>query len=289
MESLSVNQSRWRPTLGVVAISFNEERDLPGFLDNLLPWVDEIVIVDDGSSDETASIARAAGGRVLFVQLPRQDGEYFSHQRNKGIEVASSDWLLHMDIDERVPPDLAHEIMNAIVVDGFDAFRFRRLNYFLHRPMFGGGWQDWNQIHLARRLSLRFSGGYHEQPEVDSPADRIGQLLRPIWHLNDQDYSERMMKSIVYCEEAADGIRKTGRAVRWYDFLTAPATTFARNFIWKHGYRDGTVGLLAALHSASSAFRSRALVWDDQNRVERSTIEDELKDLWKDFLGRIRE
>src|SRR2546428_14092308 len=96
-----------RPTLGVVAISHNEETDMPGFLEHLLPWVDEIVIVDDGSTDETIQIARAAGPKVKIISSPRQPGEYYSHQRNKGIDAATSDWLLHMDIVERVTPELA--------------------------------------------------------------------------------------------------------------------------------------------------------------------------------------
>jgi len=129
-------------TLGVVAISYNEERDLEGFISHLLPWVDEIVIIDDGSTDRTAEIAMAQTPKVNFIISPRNAGEFFSHQRNKGIAATSCDWLLHMDIDERVPPELAKEIMAAVRDESIEAYRYRRLNYFLHRPMQSGGWQD---------------------------------------------------------------------------------------------------------------------------------------------------
>src|SRR5687767_11794205 len=99
------------PTLGVVAISHNEERDIGAFLEHLLPWVDEIVIVDDGSTDGTAHLIRAASAKIKFVESPRTCDEYYSHQRNKGIKAATADWLLHMDIDERVTPALAEEIL----------------------------------------------------------------------------------------------------------------------------------------------------------------------------------
>ena len=117
-----------KPSLGIVAISFNEQQDIAGFLDNLLGWVDEIVIVDDGSTDETEDLCLAAGPKVRFMKMPRADGEYFSDQRNKGIRAAQSDWLLHMDIDERVPPELAREILRAIRAPNFDGNRFRRKN-----------------------------------------------------------------------------------------------------------------------------------------------------------------
>ncbi len=188
------------PTLGVVAISRNEENDLPAFIEHLLPWVDEIVIVDDGSTDRTAEIARTSGEKVKFIVSPRAEGEYFSDQRNKGIAASSSDWLLHMDIDERVPPELAHEILLAVQDKSKDGYKFRRLNYFLHRPMYGGGWQDWNLVHLAKRNIFRFEGMFHETCIIDTPSVRIGQVKKKMWHLNDETYKERMEKSMLYCQ-----------------------------------------------------------------------------------------
>src|SRR5437763_15328649 len=119
-----------RPTLGVVAISRNEEKDMPGFLEHLLPWVDEIVIVDDGSTDGTAGIASSAGTKVKWSPRRRDAKTGFAGQRNFGIESAQSDWLLHMDIDERVTPELMEDILKGIQDSAHNGYRYRRLNCF---------------------------------------------------------------------------------------------------------------------------------------------------------------
>jgi (heptosyl)LPS beta-1,4-glucosyltransferase len=273
--------NKTEPILGVVAISFNEERDLPGFIDHLLPWVDEIVIVDDGSTDRTAEIARTKGAKVKFVASPRKSGEYFSQQRNKGIDVATSTWLLHMDIDERVTPELAEEILKTIRDDSKDAYKYGRLNFFLHRPMKGGGWQNWNLVHLARREVLSFAGMYHEECIVTSPSERIGQIKEKMWHLNDESYKERMEKSILYCQEQARRISARGQKIRWWHLAVLPAAEFMKKYLLSEGYRDGVLGLLWGFHCSCAMFRACAVVWDEQNSFEREKIEQQLREKWR--------
>ena len=265
-----------KPTLGVVAISYNEELDLPRFLDNLLSWVDEIVIVDDGSTDNTEDIARAAGAKVSFIVAPRTEAEYFSHQRNKGIEAATSDWLLHMDIDERVTAELAQEILASIKGDQIDAYRYRRLNFFLHRPMKGGGWQDWNLVHLARKETMHFGGMFHEKCIVSTQPERIGQLKGLMWHLNDESYLERMNKSNLYCIEQSRDIGNKGLRVRWWHLLILPAVEFVKKFVKKGGFRDGILGLIFALHASCAKFKACVMLWDEQNSVSRDVIENQI-------------
>jgi len=268
-----------RPTLGVVAISYNEERDLPGFLRNLLPWVDEIVIVDDGSTDATKELAEAAGEKVNFVVSKRVEGEYYADQRNKGIAAAKSDWLLHMDIDERVTPAFAKEVRTAIANPDYDGYRFARINYFLHRPMRGGGWQDWNQIHLARRERFRFAGMFHESCLLDAPESRTGQLREKMLHLNDENYRERMRKSDNYLPELMERIRERGKPVGSLSLIKAFCRDFVYKYFYKRGYRDGAQGVLFAMHAGCASFRAHALVWDEQNTLSRQELEDSLEEI----------
>lgn len=268
-------------TLGVVAISCNEEGDLPAFLAHLLPWVDEIVIVDDGSTDRTAQLCQQAGAKVKFLRSPRAAGEYYSGQRNKGIAAASSDWLLHMDIDERVTPELASEILLAIQDRNRDGFLFRRENYFLNRKMRGGGWQNWNQVHLARRSKLRFGGKMHETISLDAPPNRISQLMHPMWHLNDADYPERVRKNMTYMQVEAENLIERRYRVRPSDFVLQPLKRVVKSYLFQGGYRDGVTGFLYAVYIFGATFNAYATAWDRQNASSRQEVEDRLQNLWQ--------
>jgi len=259
--------------IGVVAIAFNESVDLPGFLAHLVSWVDEIIIIDDGSTDNSRRIAADFGDKVKFIQNKRKKGEYFSHQRNKGIKIATSDWLLHMDIDERVSSELSREIIEAINTEKYDAYKFRRLNYFFHRPMKGGGWSDWNLVHLARRDVLNFSGMFHEKIELSVGVERVGQLVNKMHHFNDKSYRDRLSKSLIYQEELVSYLEKKQIRISYFNLLLAVIKEFVIKFIYKKGFRDGLPGFISAFHSCFAVFRSYVLVWENQNKIERTELE----------------
>ena len=227
-------------------------------------------------------VAASEKSKLLkFISSPREPGEYFSHQRNRGIAAANSEWLLHMDIDERVGPEFAREILAAIHRGDRQAFRFRRLNHFLNRPMSGGGWQSWNQIHLAQREVLHFGGMFHEECLLTPEDIPVGQLREKMLHLNERSYSERLGKSDTYLEEVTYKISKSGKRAGALQLLGVPLIEFVKKYIFKFGFRDGTPGLISAIHSASARFRALALVWDAQNPADRSQLEARLEQEWQ--------
>lgn len=272
-----MNTKQSLPTLGVVAICYNEERDLPGFLRNLLPWVDEIVLVDDGSTDRTKQLALEAGDKVKFLELPRQEGEYYSHQRNKGIDHASSDWLLHMDIDERVPKELTTEILDAIQDSTKDGYRYRRLNYFLHRPFPYGGWQRWNLIHLARREVFKFGGKMHETCLLDAPEERVGQLNEFMHHFNDESFAERLRKNIGYSMVEAETMLERGKRIRWYHLVARPSYRFLKTLLYERAIFAGVPGIIFSIQTFCGVFNWFACAWDLQNRIDRDQLEKEFE------------
>ena len=267
------------PTLGVVALCRNEERDLPGFLENLIPWVDEIVLVDDGSTDRTLNIARNAGHIVSVIVSPRQSGEYYSHQRNKGIKAARSDWLLHMDIDERVTPELREEIQATIRRPDVDGCRFYRQNFFLHRAVRGCGWQLWSYLHLARRTKFKFGGKIHETNLLDSPKQRVKRLKGHMWHFNEETYAKRIKKSVFYAAVRAETIIESGERVRAWHLVTRPLVAFLRTYFVFLGFRDGVIGWILSMHEMASTFDAYVMAWDAQNQIPRTHLEAQFAEL----------
>jgi (heptosyl)LPS beta-1,4-glucosyltransferase len=261
------------PTLGVVALCRNEEQDLPGFLEHLLPWVDEIVLVDDGSTDGTLEMARNAGPKVSIIVSPRRSGEYYSHQRNKGINAARSDWLLHLDIDERVTPRLRGEIQATILRSDVDACRFYRQNFFLHRAVRGCGWQLWSYLHLARRAKFKFGGKVHEKCLLDSPKERIKRLKGHMWHFNEDSYSKRIEKSAFYTAVRAETIMESGKRVRVWDIVARPLIAFVKTYFLFLGFRDGVIGWIISMHDMAATFDAYVIVWDVQNRIPRKDMQ----------------
>lgn len=268
------------PLIGVVAIAKNEERDLPGFLRNVLPWVDEVVIVDDDSTDRSREIIRAAGQKVRLVErhMTREGG--FAAQRNAGIAAARARWLLHMDIDERVSPQLAAEMQAAAERSLYNAHRYRRLNFFLHRPMRAGGWQHWNNPQFARRGAHRFERAVHEQCVIDGGAMATGQFAGEMWHLNDEDYVERVAKNLRYMQMTGDELIARGVRVRWYHLLLMPLVRALRAYVFEGAFRLGARGVLFSVYTFGSTFNWYAYAWDKQNRVERGDLEAGLQRQW---------
>ena len=267
---------REAPTLGVCVICKNEEQDLPAFLTHLLPWVNEIIIVDDGSTDASRQIIREAGPKVKLIEMPMDPETGFAGLRNRGIEASSTDWILHTDVDERVPSALAREILSMISNQEYRAYRYRRLNFFLHRAMKGGGFQDWNKPQLARRGSHTFRNLVHEECVIEGGETFIGQLNEMIWHLNDDSYNERMHKSVRYCQEQARRLKMRDFKMRWWHLLLLPLLEFLRKYVIRHGYRDGMPGWLFALHSSTAMFKACAVVWDEQNHISRQDLEQQV-------------
>lgn len=274
-----------RPTLGIVAIAKNEERDLPHFLQHLDNWADEIVIVDNGSTDGTLDLLAHAGQHVKTISCEMDPTEGFSGLRNKGIETATSDWLLHMDIDERVPAELAEEITRRIADTDFNGFRYRRLNFFLHHPMRGGGWQHWNHAQLGRRGFHRFKNPIHEECVITGGDGATGQLDEEMWHLNDADFVERVSKNLRYMQMSGQQILDKGLRIRWYHLLFYPLYRGIKSYFIDRGFLEGTTGLVFAIYSFSSSFNWWAYAWDRQNRTSRESLEKIIDKGWQDSVS----
>ena len=260
-------------TLSVVVITKNEETDLPGFLRNFSTIADEIVVIDDGSTDGTEEIARAFDGPVRFIPAKRTSDEGFCDQRNKGVAAARGHWLLQVDCDMRLTPGLAQEIISAIRTNDKVAFRFRYLQYFLTHKSRYGGFQYRNDPWLCRRDVIHWTQKLHERANIDAPENRIGQLRNKMVHLIDQDFSERMRKNYQYSHLEADRLMREGRRVTLWALFSQPLWRAFRAYVLMKGFLDGRIGLIWAFYQLTSTANAYFIAWDRANRADRSEID----------------
>tara|TARA_R110002110_G_scaffold54639_4_gene156687 strand:- start:9733 stop:10587 length:855 start_codon:yes stop_codon:yes gene_type:complete len=279
--SISTAIPKLTTTLSIVAIAKNEIVDIKGFIEHVKGWASEIIVVDDQSTDGTAKFLEDYGPPVKCISRALERIGGFAAQRNAGAEIATSEWLLHMDIDERVPAALAREISQAITNTQFNAFRYRRLNFFLHRPFRAGGWQFWNAAQLCRRNAHRFVNAVHEITEIDGGETKIGQLHEEMWHLNDDSFAERLRKNAQYAALSAEEINTP---VSWVDIFLRPAFAALKAYFWHGAWRQGTLGFLFSVFVFVSKFNRYAIAWDKQTKIDRQKLEAEISKSWSSHV-----
>jgi glycosyltransferase involved in cell wall biosynthesis len=232
-----------RPTLSVIIIAQDEERNLPGLLATLT-WPDEIVLVDGGSTDATAAIARSFGARVHT--RPFDD---FCRQQNHALSLARGDWVLSLDADERPTLAMVAEIGRRLPRCRENAFRARIRSSIFGRRMRFSGTQDDRQVRLVRRECAHWAGEVHEKLECRGP---IGQLRHWLDHDPLPDLAAFLTKMHRYTTLAACGRLSEGLLPRRRDAWISTVREIFRRLIWKQGILDGPEGWAFCLLSGLS-------------------------------------
>ncbi len=221
-----------KQTITVVIIAKNEEARIVPCLESV-KWCDEIVVVDDMSVDETAHIARKYGTKV--VAHP-SNGDHDT-QRNIGIDNASSDWILQMDADERVTPDLQRDIESILKASSeYAAYSVGRRNYFLNKFMIHGGWYE-NQVRFFKKGNARYIGhSVHETLKVDGKTGRLKSYLD---HYAFTSISQHISRQLYYANiEARVMYEDRGKEVTFkeinYHLKIKPVKLFFKIYIKKN-------------------------------------------------------
>lgn len=233
--------------VSVAVIARDEERHIDAALKSVAGLADEVlVLLDDRTRDQTGRIAAARGARVLC-----EPWRGFPAQRNRALVLCRGDWVLFLDADERVSPELAAEIRalahrSAAAPERSDApagYWLPRHNQFFGRVARGGGWYPDHQLRLLRRGRARYDEQrlVHEVAALDGPAAQLrGHLL----HLNIERLDELWRKQRAYALQEAQTLFLEGRRARWRNFAGAPLREFRRRYLALGGWRDGWLGLL---------------------------------------------
>ncbi len=221
------------PRITAAIIALNEERHTPYLLASLT-WVDEIVFVDGGSFDRTAEFAAAHGARVFQHAF-----DTYAQQRNRALDLATGDWVLSIDADERVTPSLAKEIRRCVCDTRRAAYRTPIRSRIFGRRFRFSGTQDDRPIRLFRRDAARWQGDVHETLCVQG---EVGWLCDWLEHDTLPDLTAFLGKMERYTTLAAQRRVAEGRRPRWSDRWLAPAREVMRRLIWKQGWLDGPEG-----------------------------------------------
>ena len=234
------------PPVSACVITQDEEHNIEACLASLA-WCDEIVVVDSGSRDRTCELAAAAGARVFERPWPG-----YAEQKQFAVEQARHDWILSLDADERLSPQLTAEIQGQ-QTEGFPAaaYSLPRCSRYLGAWIRHGTWYPDRSVRLFDRQRARWRShrlhAIHESVEVDGP---VVALQADLLHEPFRDISEHLATIDRYTTAIAQGLHAQGRRAHWWDVTLHPAAEALRFLVFKQGLRDGWRGLiLGVLHA----------------------------------------
>lgn len=254
------------PKLSVTVITKNEATNLPAALASV-SWADEIVVVDSGSTDDTVEIARRYTDRVSV-----RPWSGYSAQKNHAASLATHDWILSLDADERVTATLRDEIRHALrVTPGVAGFRIPRVSSYLGRWIRTTDWYPDYQLRLYdRRVGQWVRRPVHESVAVEGSVARLNADLE---HHPYRDITEHLATIDRYTTLAAAHLHATGVRASACQLAIHPAMAFLRNYVLRMGWRSGLVGLIVSTLNSYYVFLKFAKLWELQHSAAREPAE----------------
>ena len=251
-------------TLSVVVSAFNEEKRIGECLSSV-SWADELIVVDNESTDATKKIAEKNGAHVIS----RPNLQMLNKNKNVGFLEAKSDWILNLDADEVVSPELAEDIKKITSEESsLDGYWIPRKNIIFGKWIRHGLWWPDKQLRLFRRGKGKFPCVHvHEYLTVEG---KVGELTEPFVHYNYQTISQFLHKlDTIYTENEVSNNIKAGYKLSWRDALGFPISDFVKIYFAQEGYKDGLHGLVLAILQAFYAFIIFAKCWEQVGFTEQ--------------------
>jgi len=241
--------------ISAIIIAGREEKNIAACLDSVR-WTDEIVVVNSESKDRTVEIARQYTDKVFVRKW-----EGYASQKNYSLQQASNEWVLSIDADERVSPELREEILNLdfSIADGFYV---PRRNYFLDKVVRSCGWSPDYQLRLFKKSKTRLSNRQvHEGFVVDGTKEYLKNELIHYTHSSVTDTLEKINEySTLEAEEKSKKIKMSGSKI-----LLKPIWEFLRHFVIRRGFTDGVRGLMVSIIHAMTKTQVYLKIWEIQN------------------------
>lgn len=235
--------------LSVVIITKNEERNIRECLETV-NWADEIIVVDSFSTDNTVEIARGYTDKVFQRAFTN-----YADQRNFAASLASCPWILVVDADERVTPDLKAEIQQVLSDNSFSGYRIPHLDYIFGKPIRHGGWYPQYHVRLYRKDMGRWEGEVHEKVILEG---KVGCLRNPLIHYSHLRIANFLHKLNQYTSVEADYLYRRGQRTNILKLIFWPPVVFVYKYFYRLGFLDGFHGLVLAVLLACYHFVKHA-------------------------------
>lgn len=243
-----------KPRLSIALIAHNEAHQLRACLGSVA-WADEIVVVENASTDGTAELARELG--AIVISTPDWPG--FGAQKNRAVEACAGDWILVLDCDERVSPELRAQIERTLAAPAFDVYRIPRRSTYCGQFIEHSGWRPDHVRRLFRRGAARFSDArVHENLLTERP---LGTLTEPIVHYSFRTLEEVIAKMNRYSSDSAAMLAARGRAPGLTTAVLHGLAAFVRSYVLRGGFLDGRMGFVLAVSNAEGSYYRYVKAW----------------------------
>jgi glycosyltransferase involved in cell wall biosynthesis len=272
------NNSKQKLNITAIVLAKNEVEMISNCIETLR-WCDEVIVIDSGSTDDTAAIAENAGARVV-----RHKSDSFAQLRDLGLRHVKTDWVIYIDADERVTPRLYQEIAVNIETENADVLQMFRENICYGQVLRHGGWQNDMVTRIFRKSALKgWHGVIHESPEFEGS---VKQLHTPLIHLTHRSTQDNLRKSADWTIKEAELLAESDiDPVTLSTLLRKGIMEFIRRAYLKGGRKDGMAGIVESIVQGMNRVMVYIQVWELQQKPSIKDVyqktERQIADQWK--------
>jgi glycosyltransferase involved in cell wall biosynthesis len=243
--------------ISVIVITKNEEKNISECLKSI-EWADELIVVDSESTDRTVEIAKQFTDKVFIRKW-----EGYVLQKKYALSLAKNEWVLSLDADERITPQLKDEILN-LSSSNFSGFKIKRKNFLIKKEITSCGWEKDYQLRLLKKDKASFSDRLvHEKFIVEGD---VSTLKNPMLHYTFSSFNDYLNKINNYTSLKAQELFKKKKRIGGWTIFSHTISAFFAFFIFRKGFKDGVYGLIISLLHSVSTMMNYIKLWELQNK-----------------------